>query len=68
MGEQDDTVEIEVTISCMFSVTARFRTVLKIDRDEWEEMSKNQREIYMREETERILYEQVDVGWNPLNA
>lgn len=63
----DDVIRIEVSIDTMFSVNAHYRTVVKVDREEWEEMSEQQREEYMREETERILYEQVDVTWKPLD-
>lgn len=64
----DDKVEIEITIGTMFSVNAHYRTVIRVDREEWGEMSEKDREEYMLEECERVMYEQVDVAWKPLNA
>lgn len=57
-----DTVRITLTISTLFSVRARATKTVEVDREDWNEMTNDQREQVIREESERFVSEQVDVS------
>jgi hypothetical protein len=57
-----DTVRITLTISTMFSVRAHASKTVEVDREDWSEMTNGQREAVIREESDRFVGEQVDVG------
>lgn len=59
----DDKIELEIEISTMFSVNAHYRTKITVDRDEWEGMTENEREVYMSDEMDRVIAEQICADW-----
>lgn len=59
----DDKIELEIEISTMFSVNAVFRTKIKVYRSLWEEMTENEREVYMSDEMDRVIAEQICADW-----
>lgn len=63
MDVMDDRVEIEMEITTMFSVNARKRKTIYVDRAEWFSMSQCERERYMDEEMAQFVAEQICTDW-----
>jgi hypothetical protein len=55
----DDTIEIEIELT----IDARKTRTIKIDREEWEEMSSDEQEKYMSEEMDYMIAEQICADW-----
>ena len=55
-------VRITFKLAPMFAINAHKSVTVTVDRDEWNVWDQQDREAFIREEAERILNEQVDVG------
>ena len=55
-------VRIHFKLAPLFSINAHKTVTVTVDREEWDDMDRAERETFIREESERILNEQVDVG------